>query len=155
MPQIDTEYIKTGKLRHTFKDLPLESIHKNAFGAAVAAECASEQGKYWEMHEKLFENGKNLGADKLPGYATAVGLDAEKFTQCMASGKFDQEIRGDMTEAAAAGITGTPGFLIGTIDAKGKITVVKVLSGAQPFAAFKAALDEILEPPARDKAATP
>lgn len=144
LPAIDKDYIRTGKIRHVFKDLPLQNIHANAFKAAVASECAREQGKFWEMHEKLFENGKQLGPDQLPLYAEAVGLDATKFRECVASGRFDEEIRGDMREANAAGITGTPSFLIGRVDGNGRLTIATALSGAQPAEAFKSAIDAVI-----------
>jgi protein-disulfide isomerase len=76
-PQIDKEYVTTGKLRHVFLDFPLESIHKVAFKAAEAANCAGEQGKYWEMHHRLFENQNKLEA--LTHHAEAIGLDVPKF----------------------------------------------------------------------------
>ena len=144
MPQLVKEYVSTGKVRHVFKDLPLQSIHPNAFRAAVAAACAGEQGKYWELHEKLFENGRQLGAEELPRYAEAVGLQKDAFAQCLGSGRFDAEIRADMREAGAAGITGTPAFLLGTTDDAGKLTVAPILSGAQSYLSFKSVIDELL-----------
>ena len=74
--------------------MPLESIHKFAFKAAQAASCAGEQGKFWEMHDRLFQNQQAL--EPWTPHAEAVGLDVPKFEECLASGKFDQEIRRDM-----------------------------------------------------------
>src|SRR5262245_51573286 len=74
-PQIEEEYIKTGKLKYVRKDFPLESIHPNAFKAAEATRCAQEQGKGWEMHARLFNNQQQLAATNLPEHAQAVGLD--------------------------------------------------------------------------------
>jgi hypothetical protein len=133
-----------------FLDMPLESIHKLAFKAAVAASCAAEQGKYWEMHDRLFENQKAL--EPWNGHAEAVGLDVAKFEQCLASGKFDSEIRRDMGEARKAGVTGTPAFMIGRTEAGSKVKVLAVLRGAKTFADFKAELDRLLEEAAKPQA---
>src|SRR5262245_8858793 len=90
-------------------DMPL-SMHKFAFKAAQAASCASEEGKYLEMHDRLFANQTAL--DPFTPHAQAVGLDAAKFEACLNGGKFDPEIRRQMAEAGKAGVTGTPAFLI-------------------------------------------
>jgi hypothetical protein len=124
--------------------MPLESIHKFAFKAAQAARCAGEQGKYWEMHDRLFENQKAL--EPWTPHAEAVGLDIAKFDTCLASGKFDSEIRRDMSEARKAGVTGTPAFMIGRTDpASSQTKVLAVLKGAKAFGDFKVEIDGLLE----------
>jgi protein-disulfide isomerase len=143
-PTIEKEYIQTGKLKYVFRDLPLESIHKNAFKAAEAAHCAGEQNKYWEMHDRLFENQKSLEPAMLTAHAQAVGVDTKKFQVCLDSGKFAADIRNDIAEANKYGITGTPTSVIGlTQPNDSKIKVLKVIRGAQSIAAFKEALDTI------------
>ena len=146
-PQLDKEYIQTGKLKYVFRDLPLESIHKNAFKAAEASHCAGEQNKYWEMHDRLFENQKSLEPAMLTAHAQAVGADTKKFQACLDSGKFAAEIRKDMAEANKYGISGTPTSVIGMTQPDGKIKVARVIRGAQGYNAFKAAFDELLTPP--------
>jgi len=147
-PQIEKEYVETGKLRYVFLDLPLESIHKLAFKAAEAANCAGEQGKYWEMHDRLFENQKAL--EPWTTHAEAVGLNVAEFETCLASGRQADEIRRDMAEARKAGITGTPGFFLAYTDPKtSTVRTVASLKGAQPFAAFKAEIDRLLAEPAK------
>jgi protein-disulfide isomerase len=128
-------------------DLPLESIHKFAFKAAEAANCAGEQGKYWEMHDRLFANQKTLEPWK--PHAEAIGLDVPKFEACLTAGKQAEEIRKDMAEAQKAGITGTPGFFLAYTEPNStKVKTVARLTGAQPFSAFKAQIDKLLtEPP--------
>jgi len=145
-PLLDKEYIETGKVTHVFMDLPLESIHKFAFKAAEAAQCAAEDGKYWEMHDRLFANQNILGPDDLPKHAEALGLDVTKFKQCLDSGKNATGVRSDLSIAATAAFTGTPSFGFGLVDPKDptKVKVVKTLVGAQPFAAFKTTLDGLL-----------
>lgn len=142
-PQIIKEYVDTGKIRYVWRDLPL-SFHKNAFKAAEAAHCAGEQGKFWEMHDRLFENNKSLGPSELPKHAEALKLNPAPFLQCLESGRFAADIRTDITEANSAGVTGTPTFLIGLIQPNGTVKVVRKLVGAKPFAEFKAAFDSLL-----------
>lgn len=148
-PNIDKEYIQTGKVRYVFRDLPLESIHKNAFKAAEASHCAGEQKKYWEMHDRLFANQNALEPAMLAAHAQAIGLDSKKFQACLDSGKYADQIRKDIAEANKYGITGTPTTVIGmTQPGDTKIKVARVIRGAQGFNAFKAAFDELLAPPA-------
>ena len=145
MPQIEREYIKTGKLKYVARDFPLESIHPLAFKAAEAAHCAGEQGKYWEMHSRLFENQRALSLKDLPQHAQALGLDAPKFQQCLESGKYASRIRKDLADGQKAGITGTPGFFLGVTEPNDpKVKALRVLKGAQPYASFKDAIDSLL-----------
>ncbi len=142
-PQIDKEYIQTGKVRYVFMDLPLESIHKSAFKAAEAARCAGEQGKFWEMYDRLFANQQTL--DQWKAHAEAVGLDVGKFDECLNSGRQAVQVRSDMAEAQKAGITGTPAFFLAYTDPKStKIKTLNRLVGAQSYAVFKAAIDKLL-----------
>ena len=143
-PQIEEEYIKTGKVKYVRKDFPLESIHPNAFKAAEATRCAREQGKGWEMHAHLFNNQQQLAAANLLQHAQEVGLDTTAFQQCLDSDKYAALIRKDMSEAQGAGVTGTPSFFLGLSDANGKVKVTRSLAGAQTYSAFKAAIDELL-----------
>ncbi len=155
-PQLDKEYIQTGKVRYVFRDLPLESIHKNAFKAAEAAHCAGDQNKFWEMHDRLFANQNSLEPAMLAGHAQAIGLDAKKFQACLDSGKFAAAIRKDIAEATKYGITGTPTTVIGLTQPNDPktIKVLKVIRGAQNIAAFKEALDSLYneKPPVEKKA---
>lgn len=146
-PQLDKEYIQTGKAKYVFRDLPLESIHKNAFKAGEAAHCAAEQGKFWEMHDRLFENQQALEVSKLTGHATALGLDGKKFQACLDGGKYAAEIRKDMADADRLGVSATPTTLIAVSQPNDpNVKVVKVIRGAQSYAVFKAAFDELLAP---------
>jgi protein-disulfide isomerase len=142
MPQIEKEYINTGKIKHVFMEFPL-AMHQDAFKAAEAAECAHDQGKFWEMHDRLFSNQKGLGRQGLFKNAEALGLDVPKFKECLDGGKHDAAIRKDMAEGQKAGITGTPAFLLGVIQSDGNVKVVKKIVGAQPYSSFKSAIDGI------------
>lgn len=146
-PQLDTDYIKTGKVKYVFRDLPL-NFHKQAFKAAEAAHCAGEQGKFWEMHDQMFQNNKALAPEELTKYAEALQLNTSLFQQCLDSARYAADIKKDIAEANSVGITGTPTFLLGTIDPRdGTVKVTKKLVGAKPFAEFKAAIDSLLATP--------
>ncbi len=122
------------KVRLVFKHQPLP-FHKNAFPAAEASLCANEQGKFWEMEEQLFTNNRNLTRSELDGHAKTVGLDAGKFTKCMTARRFKQQVLDDQEMADRVTATGTPAFFING----------RKISGAQPFSAFKALIDEELK----------
>ena len=143
-PQIQKEYVETGKVRYVLVDMPLESIHRLAFKAAEATHCAGEQDKYWEMHDRLFDNQRAL--EPWSGHADALGLDGDAFTACLDSGKYADDIRADMKLAAKAGVRGTPGFLLAWTDPDNptKVKGISSLRGAQPFPSFKAQIDKAL-----------
>jgi protein-disulfide isomerase len=129
-------------------DFPL-ARHKNAFTASRAGLCARDQRKFWEMNARLFSNPGNkpmwLEREHVVQLAEGIRLDMATFTMCLDSGKHDGEIRRRIAEGKdKAGITGTPVFLLGTITSDGKVRVVKKMVGALPFAAFNAAIDEVL-----------
>lgn len=140
---MEKEYVETGKMKHVFMDFPL-AMHSNAQKASEAGLCASDQGKFWEMHDKLFANQKALGKGDLPKYAEALGLDMTKFKECLDGGKHAEEIKKRMAEGQKTGITGTPAFLLGFVQPDGKVKATKKIVGAQPYASFKAAIDEML-----------
>jgi len=144
LPQLEREYINTGKVKYVFRDFPIESIHRDAFKAAEAANCAGEQGKYWEMHDRLFQNQNQLGVEELPKHAQAIGLSLSVFQQCLDSGKQAAEIRKDMEHGQRAGVNGTPTFFLGVQDSDNQtIKVLKVIRGAQPYGQFKEAIEEV------------
>ncbi len=146
-PRIENDYIKTGKIKYVFRDFPLESIHPNALVASKAASCAGEQGKYWEMHDRLFSNQNALNASDMPLHAKAIGIELTKFQQCLDSGKYDGEIRKKMAEGTSLGVRGTPSFFLGlTSPNDPKVKVLKVFRGAMPYAQFKEVIDSLLAP---------
>lgn len=144
-PQIDNDYIKTGKVKYVFHQFPLENIHPLAFKASEAALCGGEQGKYWEMHDKLFTNQTALAATDLVTYAKSVGLDESKFKQCLESGRNAAKVRNDLAEGRKAGVSGTPGSFLGLTQPNAStVKAVRFISGAQPYANFKDAIDQLL-----------
>ena len=129
LPQIEENYIDTGKVKLIYRDFPL-GFHANAQKAAEAAECAGEQGKYWEMHDTLYETGA-LSIANLKQHAKDLGLDSTQFDSCLDSGKYATEVTDDMAKGQAAGVSGTPSFTING----------KLLVGAQPYATFAQMID--------------
>jgi protein-disulfide isomerase len=123
-----------GKIRLVYRDFPLP-MHPRAPKAAEAAHCAGDQGKYWEMHEKLFANATKLELKDLKGYAKDVGLDQGKFDQCLDGGQKAAEVEKHRKAGEEVGVTGTPAFFING----------RMLSGAQPVDAFKAIIDQELK----------
>src|SRR2546422_1286610 len=109
LPELKREYIETGKVRYVFRDFPLE-MHAQARKAAEAAHCAGEQGKYWEMHDVLFQNQRALEVENLKEYAGRLNVDSTGFYACLNDGRYSAEIQKDHDDGAAAGVGGTPGF---------------------------------------------
>jgi protein-disulfide isomerase len=128
--QIEEEYIKTGKVKLVYKDFPL-SFHPQAQKAAEAAECAGDQGKYWEMHDLLFDNGVQGGVASFKENAKTLGLNTGEFNSCLDSGEKASGVQADMALGGQSGIQGTPGFIING----------QLVSGAQPFTVFKQIID--------------
>jgi len=122
-----------GKVRVVYRDFPLP-MHPHAQKAAEAAHCAGDQGKYWEMHEKLFASQQALEADDLSGHARALGLDGAKFAACLDSGAKAGLVEASVQAGKGVGVTGTPAFFVNGLR----------LSGAQPFSEFKALIDQEL-----------
>jgi protein-disulfide isomerase len=118
------------KVRIVFKHLPLD-FHQKAVPAALAAEAAARQGKFWEMHDKIFSDQKDMAPEKYAVWAKELGLDVAKFERDRASAEVKARVDADKKEAAQLGATGTPSFYI-----NGKYT-----SGAQPLEAFKSLVD--------------
>lgn len=131
--QIEQNYIDTGKVKFVYRDFPL-SFHQNAQKAAESAECAGEQGRFWDMHDKLFESGVSGGVASFKQYAVDLGLDAAEFNSCLDSGRMASEVQKDMNDGAAAGVRGTPGFIVNGV----------LISGAQPYSVFEQAIDQML-----------
>jgi protein-disulfide isomerase len=127
------------------RDFPIERIHPQAFRAAEAAHCAGAQGKFWEMHARLFANQRALDLNDLMGHARALGLEGPKFHKCLESGTYAERIRGDLADGQKAGVTGTPAFFLGlTRPDEPTINALIKISGALPYQGFKDAIDSLL-----------
>ena len=130
---VKEDYVKTGKVKLVFRDFPLE-FHPEAELAALAAECADEQGKFWEYHDVLFANQDSLGDAKYKAWAEELGLDTEQFNDCYKSLKYLDDVRGDMADGQKYGVSGTPAFFVNG----------RLISGAQPYSVFKQEIENAL-----------
>jgi protein-disulfide isomerase len=140
-PLIVENYISTGKARLIFKDFTIYG-HDSVNGA-VATYCAGEQGKYWEMHDHLYEsqraiNSGWLSMNNIEKFASEIGLANQPFKECLEDDKYKQQVMENFEQGKSIGITGTPTFVI--IDRDGE---TKVVTGAQPYSVFKQILDEM------------
>lgn len=141
-PQLRKEYIETGKVKMAYKHFAF--LGPESVAAAEASECAGDSGKFWLYHDALFEaeiadgrehNG-NLNKQLFLSIASRLGIDAKEFEQCVDSRKYKQKIERDLAEGRAFGVQGTPATFVGDV----------FVSGAQPYSAFKQAIDELLNP---------
>lgn len=123
-----------GQIRFVYRNLPLTSIHPQAFPAAVAAHCAGDQGAYWPYHDKLFSDELGLSRDAYVQYAEDLELNGEAFESCLESGQFDDFVQEDMDFALNLGVRSTPTFFINGI----------AVVGAQPLDVFKQVIDQEL-----------
>jgi protein-disulfide isomerase len=123
-----------GKIRFVYRDFPLTGLHANASPAALAADCAGEQGKYWPFHDKLFTGGLSLGASTYLKYATDLGLDTTSFKNCIDTGKYQAAVEANYSFAYNLGVQSTPTFFINGL----------AIVGAQPYSVFKQVIDQEL-----------
>lgn len=100
------------ELRFVFRNFPLTQIHPHAMNAARAAEAAGLQGRFWEMHDMLYENQDNLEDENLLVYAAELGLDLDQFTRDLLSPPVTQRILADVQGGARSGVNGTPTFFV-------------------------------------------
>lgn len=146
LPLIEQNYMSTGKVNFVYRDFPITGIHPNAVPAALAGECADDQGKFWEMHDMIFINQKiwqgleiSQSTSLFKQYANEIGLNTNEFNSCVDSGKYLDEINNDLNDGRNYGVTGTPGFFVGNE----KIGFTKLI-GAQPFSSFQKVIDSQL-----------
>ena len=132
LAQIEEEYGDQVKI--AFKHLPL-SIHPQALQAHAASEAAHRQGKFWEMHDRIFSNQRDLTIATLESHARAIGLDMDQYSKDVAAPEIKKKIDEDVAQAGKLGVSGTPAFFING----------KFLSGAQPFDNFKRVIDAAIE----------
>ncbi|MBI2573398.1 DsbA family protein [Candidatus Woesearchaeota archaeon] len=133
LPQLKSQYIDTGKVKLIFRDYPLP-FHAMAEPAAIAAECAGKQGKYYALHDKIFANQELLSEATLKQWAQEIGLNSATWEKCRADPAIKQEVAKDMQDGSAAGVQGTPAFFVNG----------RLISGAQPFAAFQQVIEQAL-----------
>jgi len=143
-PLLEKDYVDSGKIRHAFINFPLAS-HRNAFRAAEAGLCAGDQGKFWELHARMFASQKQLAPALLPALAGSAGVNGEQLRSCLDSGRKRDQVSSDQAMAQRAGVTATPTFFVGRLDPKTRtFTVTARIIGAKPYPVFQQALDAAL-----------
>jgi protein-disulfide isomerase len=139
--QLKKNYVDTGKVRYVIRDLPL-SFHAQAQPAAIAANCAADQGRFWQAHDALFEKQAELAPETIRAAVVGAGVDAKRYDACIAKPEAAAAVDADAEEARSIGITGTPSFVVGRrVDGAIEGTVI---AGAQPYAAFVQRIDALL-----------
>ena len=132
-PSLKSKYIDTGKVKYVFRDFPL-SFHPEAEPAAIAANCAGEQGKYYEYNQKLYDGQANLGSALYKQLATELKLNVATWETCLKDPKQKAEIAKDTQDGLAVGVQGTPATFVNG----------QLISGAQPLAVFEQAIERAL-----------
>ena len=140
---IKKQYVDTGKVRYVFRDFPLDQLHPQARKAAEAAHCAGEHGKYWEMHDLLFQNQKALAQPQLAEHARTIGVDGAKFDECLSSGRHAARVERGLIEGSSIGVQGTPSFVVGKMK-PGDVVEGTPIRGAQPLETFRRIIDQTL-----------
>jgi len=122
------------QIKWIYRDFPDSVKHPHAQKAAEAGECAQEQGKFWEMHDKMFINQTDLTVAALKRYAEEISLEISSFNDCLDSGKYENEVLQDFTDGYYAGVRGTPTFFINN----------RKFEGVVPLEDFKSIIDQLI-----------
>lgn len=142
--RLDADYIQTSRLRYIYRDLPLKS-HEFALHAARAALCAKEQGKYWEMHERIFALEQSFSETELQEQAQALGLRMQNFRACVEDARSEAMIRRGIEEAGKMQIAATPTFVVGTGEpGENWINVSAIIVGIKTLAEYRSIIDRLL-----------
>ena len=144
LPEINRSFVAAGKVLVAFRHMPLESIHPLAKKPAESALCAGHQGKFWEMHDRIFQANIRSESGVLESLARDIGLDRKAYGLCITNGKVAAQVEADILSAKALGISGTPAFLVGVRLPDGQVKATEWLTGARPFSEFKTTLDRAL-----------
>jgi protein-disulfide isomerase len=124
------------KVQIVYRQFPIPSLHPNAFKAAEASLCANEQGKFWELHDVMFEDQNKLAVSDLKQTARKLGMDGKKFDACLDSGRYVEQVQNDQREGQRAGVKGTPAMFINGVIVDG---------GSVPFSVLEAKIQKELQ----------
>jgi protein-disulfide isomerase len=138
-PSIRRELIDQNKVTYVAFAFPLDTIHPQARKASEAAECAARQGRFWQMHERLFADPKALAIADLSESAAAIGLDTTRFETCI-SIEAAEAVTADLAEGKRLNVNSTPTFFVGRVQSDGSIDLLKRIQGAVPFETFAEAI---------------
>jgi protein-disulfide isomerase len=144
LPGLREAYIDGGKVLFVFRHLPLERIHPQAKQAAEAMECAGQQGRLFDLHDRLFERPKQSDAVTIAAHVKSLGLDTKRFAACMTNSGGASRVADDIASARALGVTGTPTFLIGLTVPNSNVLLRQRVTGALPLDRWRPILDKWL-----------
>jgi len=139
LPTLRRDYLAKGTAQLYFRHLPLTALHPHARGAAISADCAHQQGRFWPAHDLIFSDPAMLASASQAALATGAGLEPHAFQECLGRSTHEQ-IDQDAALADRLKVTGTPTFMIGWRVPNNSVKVVEVLRGAQPLSKFEAAI---------------
>lgn len=144
LPLIKRDYVETGKVLYVFLDLPLEKFHPEARKAAEAAQCAAEQGKFWEMRDVLFGQEGKLDVRQYPIFAGMLGLKRPVFDACFKSGKHVPRINRSISSATAIGVDTTPSFVIAKTERGNLVNEGMIVDGIDNYDQFRLLIEQVL-----------
>lgn len=143
-PSIIKDYVDTGKIIYVVRSFPLDFHGQIAIDSANAALCVNEIGgdsKFFDYYKLIFEKASTA---ELATIAQGLNINMDKYNTCMTENRYQDQITQDMADGAAAGVQGTPGFVIGVLDKDGNVEG-KLIAGAYPYESFQAIIDEMLD----------
>ena len=143
-PRLVKELVDPGMVQYIFRHYPMEEIHPNASMAAEAVECAAGEGKFWTMHDRLFEAAGALTKPDILAYAASMGLAPSGFEACLDGGAMRERVLEDRREGMRLGVEGTPTFFVAEKQENGTLRLLVKMVGAQPYATFESLLREEL-----------
>ena len=141
-PQIRKAFVDTGIVRHVFFNYPLAN-HVHAAPASEAALCAGKQGKFWQMHDALFQKQAALAHADLADRAREIGLEMERFGECVSGGKERPFMERQQSVARELNVRSTPVFFLGFVQGDGSVVLKKRINGALPFSDFRSAIVDV------------
>lgn len=146
LESLKERYIGTGQIKYVMQEFPIESIHPFAFKASEAALCAGEQGAYWTMHDRIFDNPRRLRVRDFVRHADELDLDLDDFKECLEDGKFAARIRESQALGTRLGVRGTPSFFVAITDPDDpqSVEAIEFIRGAVPLGEFDRAIDAAL-----------
>ena len=145
LPELEKRYVATGQVRFAYLQLPLIQIHANAERAALASLCAGQQGKFWPMHDRLFQKPPALTSEGIAGHVRALQLDSPKFTNCLRNQETTSVLQHHLRTAEALGVNGTPTFFAATAEPEDHVRLVARIASGPTIAGFEKALTPLLK----------
>jgi protein-disulfide isomerase len=143
MPAIDREFVSEGKVLVAFNHMPLV-IHAHAFDAAEAAECAGNQGKFWQAHNLLFQGRENLVPAAIVSKSRTLGMEPTKLEECISSHRMKAAVEAAVRKAKELHVTSTPTLFAGSILPDGRLKVAYAMAGFQPIESLRPVIAQIL-----------